>query len=77
MTHPPKRNGRHFADNNFKLIFTNKQFWIVIRISLKFVPKGPNDSKSALVQVMAWRQIGDKQLSEPMLIHFTDAYMRH
>ena len=26
---------------------------------------------------MAWRRIGDKPLSEPMLIRFTDAYMRH
>ena len=24
-----------------------------------------------------WRQIGDKQLSKPMLTSFTDAYMRH
>ena len=26
---------------------------------------------------MAWRLIGDKPLSEPMLTQFTDAYMRH
>ena len=26
---------------------------------------------------MAWRRIGDKPLSEPMLTQFTDAYMRH
>ena len=26
---------------------------------------------------MAWRRIGDKPFSEPMLILFTDAYMRH
>ena len=26
---------------------------------------------------MAWRQIGDKPLSESMLTRFTDAYMRH
>ena len=32
---------------------------------------------SQLVQIMAWRQIGDKPLSEPMLIRPTDAYMRH
>ena len=34
------------------------------------------DNKPVLVQVMAWRRIGDKPLSEPMLIQFTDAYMR-
>ena len=26
---------------------------------------------------MAWRRIGDKPLSEPMLTWFTDTYMRH
>ena len=26
---------------------------------------------------MAWRQIGDKLLYEPMSTQFTDAYMRH
>ena len=26
---------------------------------------------------MAWRRIGDKPLSEPMLTRFNDAYMRH
>ena len=26
---------------------------------------------------MAWRRIGDKPLSEPMLTKFADAYMRH
>ena len=31
---------------------------------------------SALVQIMAWRRIGDKSLSEPMLKWFTEAYMR-
>ena len=29
---------------------------------------------TALVQVMDWRRIGDKPLSEPMLARFTDAY---
>ena len=36
--------------------------------SLKFVPKGPIDYKSALVQVMACRQTGDKPLPETMRI---------
>ena len=45
--------------------------------SLKFVPSSPIYNEPALVQVMAWRQTGDKPLLEPMLTHFTDAYMRH
>ena len=55
---PPRQNGRHFADNIFKCIFMNEKFCILIRISLKFVPKGLIDNKSALVQVMAWRRTG-------------------
>ena len=65
------------ADDIFKRIFLNENVRISIQISLKFVPKGSIDNKPALVQVMAWRRIGDKPLSEPMLTRFTDAYMRH
>ena len=30
-----------------------------------------------LVQIIAWRRIGNNSLSEPMLTWFTDAYVRH
>ena len=73
----PGQNGHHFADDNFSWIFLNENVRISIKISLKFVPKGPIDNKSALVQVMAWRRTGDKPLPEPVLTQFTDAYMRH
>ena len=45
----------------------------LIRILLKFVPKGPNNNIPALVQITAWHRSGDKPLSEPMLTQFTDA----
>ena len=48
-----------------------------IKISLKFVPKGPIDIKPALVGMMAWRRIGDRPLPKPMLAELTVAYMRH
>ena len=51
--------------------------WIPNRISLKLVPRGPIENKQALIQVMAWRQTGDKPLPELMLTQFTDEYMRH
>ena len=51
--------------------------WIPIKISLKFVPEGPINNISALVQIMAWRRTGDKQLSEAMMTQFNDTYMRH
>ena len=38
-----------------------------IKISLKFVPGSPIDNKPGLIQVMAWRQTGDKPLPEPMM----------
>ena len=65
------------ADDNFKCIFFIENDRIPIRISLKFVPRSLIDNKPALVQVMAWRQTGDKPLPEPMITQFTDAYMRH
>ena len=64
----PRQNGRHFADDMFKCIFVNENFWIPIEISLKFVPKGPFNNIPALDQLMAWRRPGDKPLSEPMMV---------
>ena len=65
------------ADDNFKCIFLNENFRILIRISLKFVPRSPINNTPALVLVMALCQTGDKPLPEPMLTQFTDAYMWH
>ena len=48
-----------------------------MKISLNFVGKCPINCIPALVQIMAWRWPGDKPLSEPMLIRFSEAYMRH
>ena len=39
------QNNRHFADDIFGLIFMNENFCILIKISLKFVPKVPIDKK--------------------------------
>ena len=38
-----------------------------MKIELKFVPKGPNDNMSALVQMMLDTKTGTKPLSEPMM----------
>ena len=62
-----RQNGCHFADDIFKYIFLNENVWILIKISLKFVPKCPINNIPALVQKMAWRRPGDKPLSEPMM----------
>ena len=66
----PRQNGRHFANDIFKWIFLNENVWISIKISMKFVPGGPNNNFPALVRIMAWRRPGDKPLSEPMIVYW-------
>ena len=51
LTHLPGQNGRHFTDICFKCIS-----WL----------KSLTGNKSILVQVMAWRMFGAKQLPKPM-----------
>ena len=63
-----RQNGRHFAEDTFKCIFMDENIWILINISLKFVPIGPINHIPALVQIMAWRRPGDKPFSEPMMV---------
>ena len=46
------------------------------KISLKVVSKGPIDINPAVVQITAWRRIGNKPLSKPTLIQLADAYIR-
>ena len=63
----PKQHGCHFPEDIFKHIFLNDNIWILIKISLKFIPKGPINNIPALVQIMAWHRPDDKPLSEPMM----------
>ena len=64
----PRHNGRCYADDTSKRIFFNENVRISIKISLKFVPKGPINNIPALVQIKAWRRSGDKPLSEPIMV---------
>ena len=57
-----KQNDRHFADDIFKCIFFNENRYVMIQISLYFVPKGPND---------------DKPSTELIVVLVTDAFMRY
>ena len=56
----PRENGWH--------IFLEWKLWILIKFSLKFVPEGPNNNIPALLQIMAWRNPGDRPLSEPTIV---------
>ena len=46
---PHEQNGRHLADNIFKRSFLNWKFYVLIKISLRLVAKGPTDGKAALI----------------------------
>ena len=63
----------------FQTTFLNAFSWMKIyEFQLKFHwNKGPINNIPAFVQVMAWRRPGDKPLSDPMMVKFTKAYMRH
>ena len=75
----PRQDGFHFPDDIFKRIFLNENVWILIKISLKFVPKGPSnnfprigsDNDNGLAptrrQAIIWTNDGE----------FSDAYIRH
>ena len=65
------------ADDIFISIFLNADDKIPIQISLKLFPRSQINISPALVQVMTWRRTGDKPILEPVMIQFTDAYMRH
>ena len=57
-----------FSRRHFQWIFLNENVSSLIKISLKFVPKGPIHNIPTLVQIMAWRRPGDKPLSQPMMV---------
>ena len=48
---PPRPNGHHFADDIFICIFVNEKFCTLIKISLKFVLKGPIDNNTACIDL--------------------------
>ena len=64
-----------FSRRHLQMPFLEWNVWISIKISSKLVPKGPINNIPALVRVMARCGPGDKPLSEPMFVWFTDAYI--
>ena len=72
----PRQNGRHFTDDIYKCIFLNENVSIAIKISLKFVPKGPINNIPALVQIMACRLDGAVQATSHNLNQWWSVYQR-
>ena len=56
------------ADDTFQYKFVNENVLILIKILLKFVPKGPINNIPALVQIMARHWPGNERLSKPMIV---------
>ena len=48
----------------------------LIQIPLRLIPKNPIDHKPALIEIIDSHKIGDKPLSEPMMVEFTEVYKR-
>ena len=59
------------SQTTFSKEFFNQNVQISINISMRFVPKGPINNIPALVQMMVWRRLGEKPLSEPMVTLLT------
>ena len=54
LTHQGRgKMAAHFPEDIFKCIFLNRNVWISIKISLKFVSEGPINNIPVLVQTMA------------------------
>ena len=73
LTHSPKSAFHHyepksqyFADD----ISLNEKSHILIHISPKFVPENAIDIESAMFQVMAWHQMGNKPLTDIIYIGY-------
>ena len=65
----PRQNGHHLAVDIFRCMFVNEEICILIKTSLKFVPRAPINNISALAQIMAWRRPGGKPSSEPIVVN--------
>ena len=69
LTHHPLKTIPAISPNDILYyIFVNENVWISIKISLKFVPKGQISNNPALIQILAWRQPGEKPLSALMVV---------
>ena len=67
---------RHFCRWHFHMHYLERKL-LNYETSLKYVPRDLIYNKLSLVQITGCRRTGDKPWSEPMMVWFTDADMRH
>ena len=78
LTHLPlDKMTNNLADDIFNCIFFNENAWILNKISLRFVPKGPINNIPALVQIMAWRWPGEPSFAQEMACHLCGVDVLH
>ena len=71
LSKPPKSLthwGRDKMATILQTTFSNAFSWILLNISLKFVPKVWNKNITTLVQIMSWCWPGTKPLFEPVMV---------
>ena len=69
LTHWGRGETNNISQTTFSYVFSSMR--ISVKISLKFVSKGPIKNILAWVQIMAWCRPGDKPLSAPMMVSFS------
>ena len=60
----PRQDDPHFPDDTFKCIILNENAKISIKISLKFVPKGPINNIPMVASLLAYICVTRPQLVE-------------
>ena len=65
-THWAETKWPPFSRRHFQMHFS----WMKMNTFRSRLPKSPINNIPALVQIMAWRRLGDKPLSEPMMVGF-------
>ena len=73
----PIQNGRFFQKISLNAFSGTKLFEFRLKFHWSFYHLVSIDYKPALVQIMACRLTGDRQISGTIMAYFTDAYMRH
>ena len=63
-----EKSGHNFPHDIFQCIFLKENIRVWIKMSLKFLSKSPINNVPSLVQIMAWRRLGDQPLSGQMMV---------
>ena len=70
-TQKPRQNGRNFANDICKGVFSNENCCILIKISLKFIHRLPISNIQPLFQIMAWMNVIWNNISIPNVEGYT------